>query len=242
MIRSKPPFSLPFSFLADEEPVAGIVGRPGRPAPIKDELDGLVELRVALGLDILIGHLDNHIRFKTDLVDLAFIRRREPHVGGIAGLFSPNTGIVDYLAVAAKYASLVQDAGATIRFNTRVTGIGERSDELAVENLAFDTTETLQAVQEMEKGERMEAIQRFGGLGVSVLLALAAIFMLMRVFAKVRATPGAPSSVALLEGSESGGRSQKDERAARVERQLRRSAEQPPEVVASVVRAWLQEH
>ena len=50
----------------------------------------------------------------------------EPHARGVAGLWSPRTGIVDYLAVTAKYAELVQGAGATIRFNTEVTGIQER--------------------------------------------------------------------------------------------------------------------
>jgi (S)-2-hydroxyglutarate dehydrogenase len=57
----------------------------------------------------------------------------EPHARGVAGLWSPSTGIVDYLAVTAKYAELIQGAGAAIRFNAKVTGIQERSSELIVD-------------------------------------------------------------------------------------------------------------
>jgi (S)-2-hydroxyglutarate dehydrogenase len=57
----------------------------------------------------------------------------EPHARGVAGLWSPSTGIVDYLAVTAKYAELIQGAGAAIRFNAEVTGIQERSSELIVD-------------------------------------------------------------------------------------------------------------
>ncbi len=61
------------------------------------------------------------------------ISEHEPHARGVAGLWSPKTGIVDYLAVAAKYAQLSQEAGATIRFNTEVTGIEERDSQVIVE-------------------------------------------------------------------------------------------------------------
>ncbi|HSJ55243.1 MAG TPA: L-2-hydroxyglutarate oxidase [Anaerolineae bacterium] len=57
----------------------------------------------------------------------------EPHAQGVAGVWSPKTGIVDYLAVTAKYAELIQQAGATIRFNSEVTGIEERDDEVIVQ-------------------------------------------------------------------------------------------------------------
>ncbi|MFH1144401.1 MAG: flagellar basal-body MS-ring/collar protein FliF [Candidatus Eisenbacteria bacterium] len=134
-----------------------------------------------------------------------------------------------------KLTALIKTA---IGFNT------ERGDELTVENLAFDTTESQQVMQELEKGERVEMIQKFGGLGVSVVLALGALALLWRVLAKARA--GAPAGAGTAAQLEEGlgfqiGRSQKDQRTVRVERQLRRIADQPPEVVAGVVRAWLQE-
>src|SRR4051794_16864340 len=43
------------------------------------------------------------------------IRSHEPHVAGLQGLWLASTGIVDYSAVAAKYASLVTEAGGSVR-------------------------------------------------------------------------------------------------------------------------------
>ncbi len=60
------------------------------------------------------------------------IREYEPHAAGIAGLWSPNTGIVDYKAVSRKYAELVELGGGEIRLNTRVEGIKQRPGELVV--------------------------------------------------------------------------------------------------------------
>jgi L-2-hydroxyglutarate oxidase len=46
------------------------------------------------------------------------IKEYEPHATGVAGLWSPNTGIVDYIMVANKYAELVQAGGGDLRLNT----------------------------------------------------------------------------------------------------------------------------
>lgn len=61
------------------------------------------------------------------------IKEYEPHAIGVAGLWSPNTGIVDYRAVARKYAEIVEKGGGEIRLNTRVTGIEQRPDELIMQ-------------------------------------------------------------------------------------------------------------
>jgi L-2-hydroxyglutarate oxidase len=61
------------------------------------------------------------------------IKEYEPHSAGIAGLWSPNTGIVDYKAVTQKYAEIVQQGGGVLRLGTAVTGIEQRSDELIVQ-------------------------------------------------------------------------------------------------------------
>jgi L-2-hydroxyglutarate oxidase LhgO len=61
------------------------------------------------------------------------IKEYEPYAQGVAGLWSPNTGIVDYLAVCRKYAEIIESAGGEIRFNTEVTGIEESSEGLVVE-------------------------------------------------------------------------------------------------------------
>ena len=57
----------------------------------------------------------------------------EPHARGIAGLWSPNTGIVDYIAVTKKYAELVEAGGGELRLGTKVTGIERASHALVVE-------------------------------------------------------------------------------------------------------------
>jgi L-2-hydroxyglutarate oxidase len=61
------------------------------------------------------------------------IREHEPHATGLAGLWSPHTGIVDYKAVCAKYAEIVRAGGGEIRLNTEVVGIEQPPGELRIE-------------------------------------------------------------------------------------------------------------
>jgi 2-hydroxyglutarate dehydrogenase len=51
------------------------------------------------------------------------ITELEPHCTGIAGLHSPNTGIVDFAAVARALAEDVRQAGAELTLNATVTGV-----------------------------------------------------------------------------------------------------------------------
>jgi L-2-hydroxyglutarate oxidase len=60
------------------------------------------------------------------------IREHEPHATGLAGLWSPHTGIVDYKAVCAKYAEIVRAGGGEIRLNTEVVGVEQPPGELVV--------------------------------------------------------------------------------------------------------------
>lgn len=53
------------------------------------------------------------------------IKQIEPHTYGVRGLVVPQTGIVDYKVVAAKYAEVFQASGGHIHFNTKVTGVKE---------------------------------------------------------------------------------------------------------------------
>jgi L-2-hydroxyglutarate oxidase len=48
------------------------------------------------------------------------IKEHEPHATGIRGLWVPSTGIVDYAAVARKYAELIRVAGGTVLTQTHV--------------------------------------------------------------------------------------------------------------------------
>ncbi len=61
------------------------------------------------------------------------IQEYEPHGIGVAALWSPNTGIVDYKAVAKTYAQIVLDGGGVVRLNTRVTGLVQDSGRLVIE-------------------------------------------------------------------------------------------------------------
>ncbi len=51
------------------------------------------------------------------------IRELEPHAAGVAGLHVPETGIVDYTAVAAAYAADVRASGGEIRTGARVVRV-----------------------------------------------------------------------------------------------------------------------
>ena len=53
-------------------------------------------------------------------LSIAEMREIEPHVKGVAGMFVPQTGIVDYKQVSAKYAEKFQAMGGEIRLNERV--------------------------------------------------------------------------------------------------------------------------
>lgn len=54
---------------------------------------------------------------------LAEMREIEPHVNGVAGMFVPQTGIIDYRQVSEKYAEKFQALGGVIRLNERVEQI-----------------------------------------------------------------------------------------------------------------------
>ena len=60
------------------------------------------------------------------------IRELEPHAAGIAGLWSPETGIIDFQRVALALGDTIRGAGGEIRTSMRVTGITERPGEVVV--------------------------------------------------------------------------------------------------------------
>jgi len=60
------------------------------------------------------------------------IKNREPHSTGIAGLFVPQTGIVDYTKVTNKYAQLFLDAGGLIQTQCKFLSLKNDSNELVV--------------------------------------------------------------------------------------------------------------
>jgi L-2-hydroxyglutarate oxidase len=66
------------------------------------------------------------------------MRAIEPHVAGLAGLRVPETGIVNYKAVAAAYARKVAEAGGLVRTGTKFLGCKREPDRLVIETTAGD--------------------------------------------------------------------------------------------------------
>lgn len=60
------------------------------------------------------------------------LREIEPHAAGIAALHSPNTGVVDFPAVAASLASEVRGAGGRVITGCAVSGLQPGSGRIAI--------------------------------------------------------------------------------------------------------------
>jgi L-2-hydroxyglutarate oxidase len=66
----------------------------------------------------------------------AELREVEPHVAGIAGLRVPQTGIVNYTAVAAAYAANITAAGGRVRTSAKFLGVSREPTRLVAETTA----------------------------------------------------------------------------------------------------------
>jgi L-2-hydroxyglutarate oxidase len=75
----------------------------------------------------------------------AEIEQIEPHARGIAGLHSPNTGIVDFAGVARAYATDVRESGGTVSTSCGVEGIDVTGRSMRLTH-AQGVTETRHAV------------------------------------------------------------------------------------------------
>ncbi|HLF56821.1 MAG TPA: L-2-hydroxyglutarate oxidase, partial [Thermoanaerobaculia bacterium] len=60
------------------------------------------------------------------------VREHEPHAAGIAGLWVPETGIVDFPAVARSFAAEIVAGGGTVRTGAAVTAIASRNGQVEV--------------------------------------------------------------------------------------------------------------
>ncbi|MFN8464641.1 MAG: L-2-hydroxyglutarate oxidase [Caldilineaceae bacterium] len=92
-------------------------------ATTEDELprlDALAERGVANGLQVrkLSGHE---------------LKEYEPHVAGLAGLWVPETGIVDYKQVSAAYRRILQERGVEVRTGWRLAACRRQPDSLVLE-------------------------------------------------------------------------------------------------------------
>jgi len=60
------------------------------------------------------------------------IKEHEPHASGIDGLFVPQTGIVDYIAVTTKYAELIREKGGEIKTNSKLISVKKDGSDLVL--------------------------------------------------------------------------------------------------------------
>jgi 2-hydroxyglutarate dehydrogenase len=60
------------------------------------------------------------------------LREIEPHAAGVEALHSPETGIVDFAAVAREYANDVRAAGATVTLGAAVAAIDQRAGRIVL--------------------------------------------------------------------------------------------------------------
>jgi len=78
-------------------------------------------------------------------IDAGGIRELEPHARGVAGLYSPATGIADFGAVALALADELQQAGGTIATGCEVLGVAAAGRSLRLSH-SRGTTEAGHAV------------------------------------------------------------------------------------------------
>ena len=66
-------------------------------------------------------------------IDAGELRALEPAAHGLAALHVPETGIVDFGAVASVYAAIVRERGGEVRTNTRLIGVRRQPGGLRLE-------------------------------------------------------------------------------------------------------------
>ena len=82
-------------------------------------------------LDALVERAaQNQIKFER--LDAAELKRREPNIQGLSGLFLEETGIVDYRRLCQAMGDVIRKSGATIEQDVEVTAIEETASEVIV--------------------------------------------------------------------------------------------------------------
>jgi L-2-hydroxyglutarate oxidase len=80
---------------------------------------------------------DLHQRIQENQIEVHWldkeqIREIEPHISGLAALFVPDTGIVDYRQVTARMADLFSRQGGEVFLGTEITGLMETMEGLEI--------------------------------------------------------------------------------------------------------------
>ena len=71
-------------------------------------------------------------KIDVERIDGAELKRREPNISGLAGLFVKTTGIVDYRLVSEAMGKVVRAAGGQIELGVKVDAIRETAGEVAI--------------------------------------------------------------------------------------------------------------
>jgi L-2-hydroxyglutarate oxidase LhgO len=109
-------------------------------------LDALRERAVANG----VPGLEN--------VDRERIRELEPHAAGIRGLWSPQTGVIDFRRVALAIADDLRTAGVDIRTDHAVSAIDVRSSEVVVSTAQGEVTSRIAVTCAGLQSDRVAAL------------------------------------------------------------------------------------
>ncbi|HEY7303523.1 MAG TPA: L-2-hydroxyglutarate oxidase [Bryobacteraceae bacterium] len=74
----------------------------------------------------------NKNSIQVERLDAAELRRREPNIVGLGGLFIESTGIVDFKRICEAMAHIVRSTGAEIELGAQVTGIQEDAQHVTI--------------------------------------------------------------------------------------------------------------
>jgi len=75
-----------------------------------------------------------------ELVGPERLRELEPHVAGVKAIWSPNTGIIDFMEVSQAYSTEMREAGGDLMNNAQVKGITRSNGDIHIETTAGDVT------------------------------------------------------------------------------------------------------
>lgn len=115
-------------------------------------------------LDRLMGYAEaNGIR--AERLDAAGVRRLEPHAAGLAGIYCPETAVIDSPAVVRKLAELLLARGVQVKFGEPVIGLVPESGEVRTRKNMYTCASFINAA-----GAYADRVARLAGLSEDYVL------------------------------------------------------------------------